>query len=51
MLHGAVGFLGLEGTIVLYALIVLSPPAALAAVVWGLARLRRRRDERRLLTA
>ncbi len=51
MLHGAVGFLGLEGTIVLYALIVLSPPAALAALVWGLARLRRRRDERRLLTA
>ncbi|HEY5059345.1 MAG TPA: DUF4349 domain-containing protein [Gaiellaceae bacterium] len=51
MLHSAVGFLGLEGTIVLYALIVLSPLAAVAALVWGLLRVRRRRDEHRLLTA
>jgi hypothetical protein len=46
MLHGAVGFLGLEGTIVLYALIVLSPIALLAAMLWGLRSARRRRDER-----
>ncbi|HYC21773.1 MAG TPA: DUF4349 domain-containing protein [Candidatus Bathyarchaeia archaeon] len=51
MLHSAVGFLGLEGTIVLYALIVAGPLALAVALVWGLARLRRRRDERRLLTA
>jgi hypothetical protein len=51
MIHSAVGFLGLEGTIVLYALIVLSPLAAVAALLWGLARARRRRDEQRLLTA
>ena len=51
MVHSAVGFLGLEGTIVLYALIVLSPLAAVAALVWGFFRARRRRDEQRLLTA
>ena len=51
MLHSAVGFLGLEGTIVLYALIVAGPLALAVALVWGLARLRRRRDEQRLLTA
>jgi hypothetical protein len=51
MLHSAVGFLGLEGTIVLYALIVAGPLALVAGLVWGLARLRRRREEQRLLTA
>jgi len=51
MLHSAVGFLGLEGTIVLYALIVAGPLALAAAAVLGLARLRRRREEQRLLTA
>ena len=51
MLHSAVAFLGLEGTIVLYALIVAGPLVLVAALVWGLARLRRRRDEQRLLAA
>jgi len=51
MIHSAVGFLGLEGTIALYALIVLSPFAVAAALVWALARARRRRDEHRLLAA
>ena len=50
MLHSAVGFLGLEGTIVLYALIVLAPFALIGAVGWCVVRLRRRRDENRLLT-
>jgi hypothetical protein len=51
MLHSAVGFLGLEGTIALYALIVISPLAVLGGLAWGLARARRRRDEQRLLAA
>ncbi len=51
MFHSAVGFLGLEGTIALYALIVAGPLVLAAALIWGLARLRRRRDEQRLLTA
>ena len=46
MLHSAVGFLGLEGTVALYALIVLSPAALAAALVWSLREARRRRDER-----
>jgi hypothetical protein len=46
MLHSAVGFLGLEGTIVLYALIVLSPVAFVAALLWSLREARRRRGER-----
>jgi hypothetical protein len=46
MVHSAVGFLGLEGTIVLYALIVLSPIALAAALLWSLREARRRRDER-----
>ena len=45
LLHSAVGFLALEGTIALYALIVTAPVAALVAVAWWLARLRRRREE------
>ena len=46
MVHSAVGFLGLEGTIVLYALIVVSPIALVAALLWSLRDARRRRDER-----
>ncbi len=46
MVHSAVRFLGLEGTIVLYALIVLSPIALVAALLWSLREARRRRDER-----
>jgi Domain of unknown function (DUF4349) len=51
MLHSALGFLGLEAMIALYALIVISPFAVLAALAWFLALLRRRRDEQRLLAA
>jgi Domain of unknown function (DUF4349) len=51
MLHSAAGFLALEGTVALYALVVLSPLLALAGGVWALVRARRRRDERRLLAA
>src|SRR5438270_6236837 len=46
MVHSAIGFLGLEGTIVLYALIVVSPIALVAALLWSLREARRRRDER-----
>jgi hypothetical protein len=46
MAHSAVGFLGLEGTIVLYALIVVSPIALVAALMWSLREARRRRDAR-----
>ncbi|HZC31350.1 MAG TPA: DUF4349 domain-containing protein [Gaiellaceae bacterium] len=42
MLHGAVDFLALEGTVALYALVVLSPFFLLAAAWWA----KRRRDER-----
>ena len=45
MLHSAVGFLGLEGTIALYALIVISPVALVAALGWWLREARRRRLE------
>jgi hypothetical protein len=51
MLRSAVGFLALEATVALYALIVISPVLVLAALVWVLTRLRRRRDELRLLTS
>ena len=51
MVHSAVGFLALEATVVLYALIVVSPFLLLAGIAWGLNRARRRRDERRLLAA
>jgi Domain of unknown function (DUF4349) len=47
MLHSAVGFLALEGMIVLYALIVIAPLALAAALVW----LWRRRSVDRLLHA
>lgn len=46
MVHSAVAFLGLEGTVVLYALIVLSPAALVAAILWSLRAARRRRVER-----
>jgi hypothetical protein len=49
MLHSALGFLGLEAMVALYALIVISPLAILGGLAWALARERRRRDERRLL--
>ena len=51
MVHSAVGFLALEATVALYALIVVSPFVLLAGIAWGLSRARRRRDERRLLAA
>lgn len=51
MFHGAVGFLGLEGIVALYALVVLSPLIVLGGFGWLLWRERRRRDERRLLSA
>ena len=51
MVHSAVGFLALEATVALYALIVVSPFLLLAGIAWGLNRARRRRDERRLLAA
>jgi hypothetical protein len=47
MVHGAVGFLGLEGIILLYALIVISPFAIIAAMLWFW----RRRTVDRLLAA
>src|SRR5438067_1655152 len=47
MLHSAVGFLALEGMILLYAFIVISPLAVLAALVWAW----RRRSVERLLAA
>jgi Domain of unknown function (DUF4349) len=49
MLHSAAGFLGLEGMIVLYALVVLAPVLILGGLAWALVRGRRRRDEKRLL--
>ena len=47
MLHSAVGFLALEGIIALYALIVVSPLALFALLVWGW---RRRSIDRLLAT-
>jgi hypothetical protein len=49
MLGDAVSFLGLEATIGLYALVVISPFALLTLVGWAGLRIRRRRDEKRLL--
>lgn len=51
MLHSAVDFLGVEAVVVLYALIVISPFALLGGLAWALVRLRRRRDEERLLVS
>jgi len=46
IVHSAVGFLGLEAAIALYALIALSPLALVAALLWSLREARRRRDDR-----
>jgi predicted dehydrogenase len=51
MLHSAVDFLGVEAVVVLYALIVISPFALLGGLAWALYRMRRRREEQRLLVA
>jgi cytochrome c biogenesis protein CcdA len=44
-------FIGLEGLIVLYALIVAIPIVLLGALLWWITRGRRQRDERRLLAS
>jgi hypothetical protein len=49
LLGSAAGFLALEGMIVLYALVVLSPVLVIGGLAWVLLRERRRRDEKRLL--
>jgi hypothetical protein len=49
MVHSAFGFLGLEGAIVLYALIAISPFALLGGLLWGLRGAHRRRVERLVL--
>jgi Domain of unknown function (DUF4349) len=51
LLGGAAGFLALEGIVVLYALVVLSPLLVLGGLAWAFLRERRRRDERRLLAS
>ena len=51
LLGSAGGFLGLEGIIVLYALIVISPFVLLGALAWWIVRERRRREERLLASA
>ena len=49
MVHSAFGFLGLEGAIVLYALIAISPFALLGGLLWSLRGAHRRRIERLVL--
>jgi hypothetical protein len=49
MLGNAGSFLALEATVLLFALIVASPLVLLALAAWGGGRLKRRRDEERLL--
>jgi len=51
MLHNIGTFLGIEGLVVLYALVIVLPIALVAALIWWLTRGRRQRDERRLLAA
>jgi hypothetical protein len=51
LLGSAGNFLALEGIIVLYALIVLSPIVLIAALAWWVLRERRRREERLLASA
>jgi hypothetical protein len=51
LLGSAAGFLGLEGIIVLYALVVLSPVLVLGGLTWWILRERRRREESRLLAS
>ena len=51
LLGGAAGFRALEGIVVLYALVGLSPLLVLGGLAWAFLRERRRRDERRLLAS
>ncbi|HET9116038.1 MAG TPA: DUF4349 domain-containing protein, partial [Gaiellaceae bacterium] len=51
LLGSAARFLALEGTIVLYALVVLSPFLILGGLTWWILRERRRREESRLLAS
>jgi hypothetical protein len=51
LLGSAAGFLGLEGIIVIYALIVISPFLLFGALAWWILRERRRREERLLASA
>ena len=51
LLGSAGNFLALEGIIVLYALIVLSPIVLIAALAWWIVRERRRREDRLLASA
>jgi uncharacterized protein DUF4349 len=51
LLGSAAGFLALEGIIVLYALVVLSPFLLLGGLTWWILRERRRREESRLLAS
>ncbi len=51
LLGSAAGFLGLEGIILIYALIVISPLLLLGALAWWILRERRRREERLLASA
>lgn len=48
LLGSAAGFLGLEGIIVLYALIVISPLVLIGGLGWWVVRERRRREDRLL---
>jgi uncharacterized protein DUF4349 len=51
LLGSAAGFLALEGIVVLYALVVLSPILLVGGLAWWLLRERRRREETRLLAS
>jgi hypothetical protein len=51
LLGSAAGFLALEGIIVLYALVVLSPFLIIGGITWWILRERRRREESRLLAS
>jgi Domain of unknown function (DUF4349) len=51
LLGSAAGFLALEGIIVLYALVVLSPFLIIGGLTWWILRERRRREESRLLAS
>ena len=51
LLGSAAHFLALEGIIVLYALVVLSPFLIIGGITWWILRERRRREESRLLAS
>jgi uncharacterized protein DUF4349 len=51
LLGSAAGFLALEGIVVLYGLVVLSPILLIGGLAWWLLRERRRREETRLLAS